>query len=97
MGDIGTWKRDSEGRVISVLVSFGNFNYNLVNVYAPTNRSERSTFFMSVHQYFFPRSKVIFGGDFNCYDSILDKFGGNVSLSTDLSSFKSCFNLVDAW
>jgi len=52
---------------------------------------------MSVHQYFFPRSKIIFSGDFNCYDSVLEKFGGNVSLSTDLSSFKSCFNLDDAW
>ena len=27
----------------------------------------------------------------------MDKFGGNVSLSSDLSSFKSCFNLIDAW
>jgi len=96
-GDIGTWEKDSEGRIVSVLISFGNFSYNLVNVYMPTNRSERSTFFLSVHQYFFPRSKIIFGGDLNCYDSALDKFGGNTSLSSELSSFKSCFNLVDAW
>ena len=27
----------------------------------------------------------------------MDKFGGNVSVSSDLSSFKSCFNFVDAW
>ena len=27
----------------------------------------------------------------------MDKFRGNVSLSSDLSSFKSCFNFVDAW
>ena len=33
----------------------------------------------------------------NCYDSVLDKFGGNVVLSSELSSFKLCFNFVDAW
>ena len=46
---------------------------------------------------FFPRCKIIFGGDLNCYDSALDKFRGNVSLSSELSSFKSCFNFVDVW
>ena len=96
-GEISSWKRDSEGRIISVLVSFGTFSCNLVNVYARTNRLDRSTFFRSVHQFFFPSSRLIFGGDFNCYDNVLDKFGGNVSLSSDLSSFKSCFNLIDAW
>ena len=94
LGDICSWKKDNEGRIESVLVSFGNLNCNLVNVYAPTNRSEWSTFFLSVHQYFFPCSQIIFGGDLNCYDSAL---GGNVSLSSDLSSFKSCFKFVDAW
>ena len=79
------------------MVSFGTFSCNLVNVYAPTNRLDRSTFFRSVHQFFFPSSRLIFAGDLNCYDNVLDKFGGNVSLSSDLSSFKSCFNLTDAW
>ena len=45
LGDICSWKKDSEGRIVSVLVSFGSFNCNLVNVYAPTNRLERSAFF----------------------------------------------------
>ena len=88
LGDICSWKKDSEGRVVSVLVSFGNLSCNLVNVYVLTNRLERSAFFLSVHQFFFPRSRIIFGGDLNCYGSVLDQFGGNVSLSSDLSSFK---------
>lgn len=95
--EICSWKKDSEGRVVSILVSFGSFSCNLVNVYVPTNRLERSTFFLSVHQFFFPRSRIIFGGDLNCYDNVLDKFAGNVSLSLDLFSFKSCFNFVDGW
>ena len=44
-GDVSSWKKDSEGRVVSVLVSIGNFTCNLINIYAPTNRLERSTFF----------------------------------------------------
>ena len=96
-GEIKQWKKDSEGRVISVQICFGNANYNLVNVYAPTNRLERSTFYLSLHQYFFPHSRVVVGGDLNCYDSALDKFGGNISLCADLSNFKSCFNLIDVW
>ena len=96
-GEICSWKKDTEGRIVSVLVSFGSFSCNLVNVYAPTNRLERASFFLSVNQFFFPRSKIILGGDLNCYDNALDKFGGNISLSSDLSSLKSCFNFVDAW
>lgn len=30
---------------------------------------------------FFSRLIVIIGGDFNCYDNELDKFGGNTSLT----------------
>ena len=97
VGEISSWKRDSEGRITSVLVSFGSFSCNLVNVYAPTNRLDHSAFFRSVHQFFFPDSRLILGGYLNCYDIVLDMFGGTVSLSSDLSSFKSCFNLIDAW
>ena len=46
---------------------------------------------------FSPHSKLIVGGDFNCYDSSRDQFGGNVFLSSNLSNFKSCFELVYAW
>ena len=39
----------------------------------------------------------LLSGDFNCYDSELDKFGGNVSIAKYLSEFKSAFSLVDVW
>ena len=45
LGEICSWKRDSEGRVVRVLVSLGGLNCNLVSVYALTSRSERSAFF----------------------------------------------------
>ena len=37
------------------------------------------------------------GGDFNCYDNPLDKFGGNVSVGTECKALKSDFVLVDVW
>jgi len=40
---------------------------------------------------------LILGSDFNCYESDLDKFGGNISTASDLSDFQSSFKLVDIW
>lgn len=96
-GKITTWRRDSNGRVLSLLVSHMGINYNLVNIYAPTDASARADFFRSLHGYFLPHSTPIIGGDFNCYDNALDKFGGNVNLFKELTTFKSCFQLSDAW
>ena len=33
----------------------------------------------------------------NCYDSPLDKLGGNVSLQKELTNFRTDFHLVDVW
>ena len=30
--------------------------------------------------FFIPASALVIGGDFNCYETALDKFGGNVSI-----------------
>lgn len=76
-----------------MLFSFGSFCCNIVHVYVQTNRLERSTFFLSVHHYFCPCSRIVFGSDLSSYNNVLHKFGGNISLSSDLSSFKSCFSL----
>ena len=51
-GEISSWEKDTAGRIVSLLVSFGSVNYNLINVYAPMNHLERSLFYQSVHQYF---------------------------------------------
>ena len=62
-------------------------------MYAPTVLTDRKSFFRSLHAYFFPGSRLLVSGDFNCYDAISDKFGGNAVLSPDLSDFKSAFGL----
>lgn len=67
-----------------------------MNIYAPTNLTDQNSFFQSVHQFFIPHSRLIIGGDLNCYDSPHDKYGGNVVVNNELA-FKTSFNLIDAW
>ena len=74
--NVSVWQKDSDGRVLSILVTLDDIKLNLVNVYTPTYPTERKTFFQSLHSFFFPNSELILGGDFNCYDSLLDKMGG---------------------
>ena len=54
-------------------------------------------FFNNLHENFFLGTNLVIGGDFNCYDSLLDKLGGNVNLQKELVDFKSDFHLVDIW
>ena len=67
--EILQWKKDSSGRVLSVLARLGETNYNIVIVYAPTNPNERRSFFDLLKNYFFPNSVKILAGDFNCIKS----------------------------
>lgn len=96
-GKIVSWRRDSEGRVLSLLVVLGDIRLNLVNIYAPAVLTERKSFFERLHEFFIPAQGVILGGDFNCYDNSLDKFGGNTVIAKYLSDFRSAFNLFDVW
>ena len=84
-----SWKKDSCGRVISILIRIDNVDFNLVNIYAPTNLTQRKMFYETLHEFFLPCSALIVGGDFNCYDNAFDKFGGNVSIHNQYSDLKS--------
>ena len=96
--DVVSWKKDSFGRIVSILIRIDDVDLNLVNVYAPTNLTDRKNFYDSLHEFFISgASALIIGGDFNCYDNALDKFGGNVSIHHELVSLKSDSTLVDAW
>ena len=70
------WKKDTSGRVLSVLARAGDINYYFVNIYALTNLSERKRFFDTIPDYFFTNSVRILAGNFNCVESATDKFGG---------------------
>lgn len=96
-GTVLAWRKDSDGRVISLLIDLHGVKINLVAIYAPTSLTDRKTFFESLHEFFLPADGVIVAGDFNCYERDLDKFGGNFSPANYLSDFRSAFNFVDAF
>ena len=93
---LSVWQRDSDGRFLSLLISFGHINVNLVNLYVPPIPAERRAFLRSAHAYFFPNSRLVLAGDFNCYDSSLDKMGANISVDSGLYDFKSSCSIRDA-
>ena len=92
-----SWRKHLSGRVISMLIDYFGCEINLLGIYAPTNPTERKLFFENLHEFFIPASYRDICGDFNSYDSELDKFGGNYSPCRSLSEFKVNFNLVDVW
>ena len=85
------------GRVLSLTVKFGTLKIILVNLYAPTVPSKRKTFFQMAPSFIFPNTWPLVGGDFNCYDSVFDKFGGAPSLDSVFKGYKSGCRLGDAW
>lgn len=89
------WKKDPSGRIVSVLVSLGDFRCNLINIYAPTNQTDRKVFFDTLPDYFFPGEMRIIAGGFNCIEREKDKFGGTVTTSTDLKDLHFVFNFID--
>ena len=95
--EIVCWKKDSNGHLITILVRVDGVDINFVHIYAPTNVTDQKFFYDSLHKFFIPASALVIGGDFNFYDSALDKFGGNVSVANECSSLKDDFILVDAW
>lgn len=96
-GKIVSWNKDSGGRILSLLLELPNTRINLINIYAPVNLTERKSFFEDLHKFSLPTDSLVVGGDFNCYDHALDKFGGNISIASYLSEFRSTFKMVDMW
>ena len=84
--DILNRQKDSSGTIVSLLVKVDDACFNLVKIYAPTNPTERKEFFKNLHEYFYPHCYQIIAGDFNCYESPNDKFGGNFT-HVDLKEF----------
>lgn len=80
-----------------MLIDYLGSQINLLGVYAPTNPSDRKSFQENVHEFFIPAANRIICGDFNCYESDIDKFGGNVNVCHAISEFKNNFHLTDIW
>ena len=51
--EIVSWKKDSHGRIVSILIRSNDVDVNLVNIYAPTYLAERKICFDSLHEFLF--------------------------------------------
>ena len=78
-------------------MTLNGLRLNLVNIYAPTNPSERKVFSDTLPDFFFPHALKIIGGDFNCFESEFDKCQGNICISSDLCDFRTLHCLIDIW
>ena len=65
-----SWKKDSHGRIISLLVRSNAVDVNLVNIYAPTDLAEQKIFFDSLHVFLIPSAAIIIGCN-NILDLVL--------------------------
>ena len=90
-GAVPQWRKDPEGRVLSILFHFNSFVIHLLCIYAPaTCLTGQKVFFETVHEYCLPADAIIFTGDFNCYEHKVDKFSGNLVPAKYLSDFRIC-------
>ena len=71
-GKIIRYVHDTDGRILSLLVDFNSFKFNIVCLYAPNTVTYRKLFFNRLHTFFLSPGDLILGGDFNCIDSELD-------------------------
>ena len=93
---------DNEGRVVSIILKYEDFETNLISIYAPTDDTERRRFFLSLQQYPTATEHVIVAGDFNCVGDLnLDKDGGNplrgLAGNAELEQWSTSLKLVDIW
>ena len=56
--NISVWQKDTEGRLVSLLLTINGIRINLVNIYTPTYPTERKTFFQSLDPFLFPNSRL---------------------------------------
>ena len=92
---------DFDGGVCVCDLTFNGTPLRVVNIYAPTVRTDRLNFLSQLDKYSLTRRKVIMGGDFNLVlDIAMDRFGGNPHGSIgspELKRLLSKYNLIDIW
>lgn len=92
--------RDTDGRVVSVLVEWSGVRYTFMSVYAPVDRPMRKQFFRDLYAYVFPGSWLVVGGDFNCVLRDCDSScvtAVNKGGAAELGNFFRDFNIRDIW
>ena len=95
---------DEDGRILGVSIIVDEVKYNLWNVYAPNDESDRKAFFEQVNniiETYSIQGHTLLGGDFNTVlNPSLDKIGGNVPnpMCADvLTTMLNEYDLTDIW
>ena len=100
-GQVSWFQHDIDGRILIAMVSIHSRNFNIVNFYAPNTVSERKIFFDQLNNHFLSCGELIIGGDFNCFDSPLDRLhvraDHNFPDKNCLQTLKCDFGLIDVW
>ena len=97
-----SYRYDHAGRVALLDFSCHKQDFRIVNLYVPTDGSQRIEFLQSLDCFLVTRRRLILGGDFNCLlDLSKDKCGGNPSLgdtvAQHLKRLINRYSLVDIW
>ena len=93
---------DTQGRFIILKVVFEEKAFVFVNIYAPNDIAQQSTFFNKLNKQLkeFAQDTIIIGGDFNCALTSLDKKGGNLitkktAVIKEINALCDLYNLND--
>ena len=93
-------KTDLAGRVVTALIDFHGYRFQLINVNGPNNHHECEIFFDNLWGFKHPNLESIVVRDFNCVlDIAIDKWGGDDSFGdravTQHHSFTESLALQD--
>ena len=97
------YKKDEQGRVITIKAEYQKQRFQVSNLYAPDRPHLRETFFQLLISYLFDDCPLIMGGDFNMVeDETLDRYGGTHSHThtqgiVNLQKILNAFDLQDKW
>ena len=86
---INSFEFDDENRIFCVNVNIYNYEFNLVNVYAPNLSSEQNLFVEKLYDYVCNKKKLILAGDFNFVLDKKDREGDNNNNMNDKSNIKN--------
>ena len=101
--DVKSYKRDNEGRIISVSMTIGSEDIKIISVYAPNQISDRKRFLTNdLDRFLIGTSPIIIGGDWNHVENLKkDKIGGNDARrhegSIIMNKIKQTYNLTDCY
>ena len=82
-GKVSHWRKDPDGRVLSILIQFNSFAINLVCIYAPaTCLTDQKVFFETIHEYVFLSVILIFT-NINLINSVATSLLPNICLISE--------------